>query len=120
MKKYILLLSIITILTNAFCQEINKKLIYGHWNAYYVSNTAFTIHTDSIQQSIGQIIKAAIALAPEHILSPEDSLEKIKHIDVASIRAVAEHLFCKDRFFLTTLGTAKETSIVDKLIVKYL
>jgi predicted Zn-dependent peptidase len=49
-----------------------------------------------------------------------DILDKVKNIDAPSLRMIANSLFCKDRFFLTTLGTAKETSIVDKLIAKYL
>jgi len=74
-------------------------------------------HEDLLTATVWQVENL---IASDLTFEVTDLLEKIKHIDVAAIRAVAEHLFCKDRFFLTTLGTAKETSIVDKLIVKYL
>lgn len=54
------------------------------------------------------------------IYTIEDVLEKIKSIDTPSLRTAAEKIFTKERFFLTTLGTAKETLIIEKLINKYL
>jgi predicted Zn-dependent peptidase len=49
-----------------------------------------------------------------------DLLNKIKRIEAGSIRLLADNLFRKEKFFLTTLGTSKETNLVSKLIEKYL
>ena len=47
-------------------------------------------------------------------------IEKIGKVDASSIRARALDLFIPERMAITTLGTAKETRLVDKLISKYI
>jgi predicted Zn-dependent peptidase len=49
-----------------------------------------------------------------------DLLQKIDKVDTASLRSLALDLFVPSRMALTTLGTAKETRLVEKLIKKYL
>ncbi len=52
--------------------------------------------------------------------SLDDLLEKIHKVEAAQVRALALDLFIPQRMAITTVGTAKETRIVDKLIRKYL
>ena len=47
-------------------------------------------------------------------------IDRIQTIEAPAIRALASDLFVPKRFFLSTLGTAKESLLVDKLIKKYL
>ena len=44
----------------------------------------------------------------------------IDTVEARDIRNIATEIFRKDRFFLTTLGTSKETLLIDKLVNKYL
>ena len=50
----------------------------------------------------------------------DDLLAAIKQVDAAALRALALDIFVPHRLTITTVGTAKETRIVDKLITKYL
>jgi predicted Zn-dependent peptidase len=50
----------------------------------------------------------------------QDLLAKIDKVDAASLRALALDLFVPSRMSLTTVGPAKETKLVSKLIQKYL
>jgi predicted Zn-dependent peptidase len=50
----------------------------------------------------------------------QDLLAKIDKVDAASLRALALDLFVPNRMSLTTVGPAKETKLVSKLIQKYL
>ncbi len=50
----------------------------------------------------------------------ENLLYKIDEIDTTDIRDFANSLFTLDRLFITTLGTAKQTKLVEKLINKFL
>ena len=84
MKKYIILLAIPFMLQKAFAQKLNKDLVFGHWTVYYVSNSQFTMHTDSTEQCISKIVKVATALAPEHRLSTEDSIKTVKEYQLLS------------------------------------
>jgi predicted Zn-dependent peptidase len=52
--------------------------------------------------------------------SLNDILDKINKVDAASIRSLALDLFIPERMTITTVGTAKETKIVDNLIKRYL
>jgi predicted Zn-dependent peptidase len=54
------------------------------------------------------------------IYEVSDLIEKINKVDASSIRARALDLFIHQRMAITTLGTAKETRLVDKLIAKYI
>lgn len=54
------------------------------------------------------------------IFKLEDLIKKIDNAQAAPIRALASDLFKLDNFYLTTLGTAKQTRLVEKLIEKYL
>lgn len=56
----------------------------------------------------------------ELIYDIDDLLEKIKRVDAAQIRSLALDIFIPQRMAITTVGTAKETRIVDKLIGRYL
>ena len=47
-------------------------------------------------------------------------LEKIDKVEAPALRSIALDLFIPERMSITTLGTAKETRLVDKLISKYL
>ena len=49
-----------------------------------------------------------------------DILEKIDKVEANQVRSMALDLFVPQRLSITTLGTAKETRLVDKLIKKYL
>lgn len=50
----------------------------------------------------------------------QDLLNKIDKVDAASLRSLALDLFVPSRMSLTTVGPAKETKLVNKLISKYL
>jgi predicted Zn-dependent peptidase len=50
----------------------------------------------------------------------EDLLYKIDEVDTIQLRDLASELFSLDRLFITTLGTAKQTKLVEKLINKFL
>lgn len=50
----------------------------------------------------------------------EDLLYKIDEVETIQIRDLANELFTLDRLFITTLGTAKQTKLVEKLINKFL
>lgn len=50
----------------------------------------------------------------------EDILQGIYKVDSNSIRRRAQQLFIASNFFLTTLGTSKESTVIEKLIDKYL
>jgi predicted Zn-dependent peptidase len=50
----------------------------------------------------------------------QDLLEHIDNVEAPAIRSLASDLFIGTRAAITTLGTAKETRLVDKLIRKYL
>jgi predicted Zn-dependent peptidase len=54
------------------------------------------------------------------IYEVDDLIEKINKVDASGIRARALDLFIPERMAITTLGTAKETRLVDKLIAKYI
>jgi predicted Zn-dependent peptidase len=50
----------------------------------------------------------------------DDLLKAIENIETAQIRSLALDLFDSKNLVITTLGTAKETRLVEKLIKKYL
>lgn len=50
----------------------------------------------------------------------DDLLYKIDEVETNSLRDLAVDLFSLDRLFITTLGTAKQTKLVEKLINKFL
>jgi predicted Zn-dependent peptidase len=50
----------------------------------------------------------------------EKIVEKIDNVESAVIRSIALDLFVEERMSITTLGTAKETKLVEKLVKKYL
>jgi predicted Zn-dependent peptidase len=50
----------------------------------------------------------------------DDLIEKINKVEASGIRSRALDLFIPQRMAITTLGTAKETRLVDKLIAKYI
>ena len=50
----------------------------------------------------------------------EDVLKEIDRVDVNRIRTLAGSLFRAENFFLTALGTSKESMVLEKLIDKYL
>ncbi len=50
----------------------------------------------------------------------EDLLYKIDEVETIQVRDLANELFSLDRLFITTLGTAKQTKLVEKLINKFL
>ncbi|GAB4146425.1 MAG: pitrilysin family protein [Patescibacteria group bacterium] len=53
-------------------------------------------------------------------LNFEDTLEVIDEIDPIMVRDIANNVFVTDRLSLTTLGTAKETRLIEKLFRRYL
>jgi predicted Zn-dependent peptidase len=50
----------------------------------------------------------------------EDLIAKINKVEANAVRALALDLFVPERMAITTLGTAKETRLVEKLISKYI
>jgi len=50
----------------------------------------------------------------------EEILNAINEVEAAPLRALCMALFVPERMFLSTIGTAKETAIVNKLIRNYL
>jgi predicted Zn-dependent peptidase len=50
----------------------------------------------------------------------EDLLKEVNRVDSNSLRKFAQKLFHACNFFLTTLGTSKESSVIEKLVEKYL
>lgn len=71
-------------LQTAFAQKLNKELVYGHWTVYYASNPSFAMHTDSTAEYVGRMVKTAIAQAPSHLLSTEDSIKLVKQNELLS------------------------------------
>ncbi len=65
------------LMLSAFAQTTDKKLLTGHWKFYYFSTSDYTIHIDSMKQSAAVRVKAAIALAKDHLLSEKDSAELV-------------------------------------------
>jgi predicted Zn-dependent peptidase len=59
-------------------------------------------------------------LSSSLIYDIDDLISKINKVEASSIRARALDLFIPQRMAITTLGTAKETRLVDKLISKYI
>ena len=56
----------------------------------------------------------------DYIWDLEKLLYKIDEIDTTDIRNLANQIFALDNLFLTILGTAKQTRLVEKLIQKFL
>jgi len=54
------------------------------------------------------------------IFKLDELLAKIEKVEAANIRYLADQIFRNDRLAISTLGTAKETRLVDKLLKKYL
>jgi predicted Zn-dependent peptidase len=50
----------------------------------------------------------------------QDLLERIDKVEAPTLRSLALDLFRSDKLVMTTLGTAKETKVVEKIIYKYL
>ena len=50
----------------------------------------------------------------------DDLIQKIDEIDVAEIRELANEIFIPQRLAISTVGTAKESRLIDRLINKYL
>lgn len=50
----------------------------------------------------------------------KELLKKIDMVQAADVRALASDIFRPERLFITTLGPAKETRLVEKLIRKYI
>jgi predicted Zn-dependent peptidase len=71
-------------------------------------------------------LKTATVWAVENYLGSgqmydlQNILDLIEKVEAPSIRSLALDLFVPQRLSITTLGTAKENRIVDRLIVKYL
>lgn len=54
------------------------------------------------------------------IIDSGELIEYIQKVDANHIRSLAMDLFVPERMVITTVGTAKHTPMVDKLILKYL
>jgi predicted Zn-dependent peptidase len=54
------------------------------------------------------------------VFEPEDLIAKIEKVEAPQIRTLANSLFVSEKMAITTLGPAKETRLVEKLIKKYL
>lgn len=78
MKKHLLLSTFLWLLLGSSAQDIDKNLLTGKWKVHYYSVSDFTIDNDSIAYSAGQRVQAAIALAKEHHISSQDSLNLIE------------------------------------------
>ena len=50
----------------------------------------------------------------------EDLVSVIEKVEAPQVRALANDLFTPEKLIITTLGTAKETRLVEKLIKKYI
>ncbi len=59
-------------------------------------------------------------LGTELTFSLDDLIEKINHVEAPNLRALASSLFQANKMIISTLGPAKETRLVEKLIKKYL
>jgi len=59
-------------------------------------------------------------ISSELIFELEDLINEINLVDVNQIRDLANHIFTPDKLAITTLGTAKESRLIDRLISKYL
>jgi predicted Zn-dependent peptidase len=53
-------------------------------------------------------------------INKEDLIESILEVDLNGIRSLAMDLFVPDRAVVSTLGTARQSSVITKLIKKYL
>jgi predicted Zn-dependent peptidase len=52
--------------------------------------------------------------------SIEELLERVEAVEAPEIRNLAGHLFVPQKLSITSVGTTKETRLIDKLIAKYL
>jgi len=50
----------------------------------------------------------------------EEIYDIIDEVDAITVRNLANYLFTPEKLIMTTLGTAKETRLVEKLIRRYL
>lgn len=53
-------------------------------------------------------------------VNKEDLIESISEVDLNGLRSLAMDLFVPERVVVSTLGTARQSSIINKLIKKYL
>jgi hypothetical protein len=53
-------------------------------------------------------------------IEKSDLIDHIQKVDSNHIRSLAMDLFIPQRMVLTTIGTAKNTTFLDKLITKYI
>jgi len=83
----------------------------------YVRGKLIIDHEDVLAATIWHV---EIMLLSGLAITKDDLLEYIAKVDANNIRAMAMDLFVSARLALTTLGTAKHSQLVDKLISKYL
>jgi len=85
-----------------------KEILKGKWIMQQESTVAEIIWQMDNYLSLGELITL------------EDIYNIVDDIDAIIIRDLANFLFSPDKLIMTTLGTAKETRLVEKLVKRYL
>jgi predicted Zn-dependent peptidase len=83
----------------------------------YIKGRLLRSHEDILNQVVWQVERASIG---HDLAELSDFITAIDTIDVASVRALASDLFIPEKLIISSLGPAKETKLIDKLIYKYL
>lgn len=83
----------------------------------FVKGKLLLSHENLLEQVVWEVERYS-ATGQLHELS--DILTLVESVDAAQIRSLATDLFVPSRLVISSLGPAKETKLVDKLIRKYL
>jgi predicted Zn-dependent peptidase len=82
----------------------------------YLKGKLIMLHEDLLLSNIWNIEHM---LGSSLIFSVQDIIEKINKVEANVIRSRALDIFIPDRMAITTLGTVKETKLIEKIIQKF-
>ncbi len=83
----------------------------------FVKGCLIKNHEDLLYSTMWQVENI---ISSEFVYELDDLIKLINKVDSNQLRSMAMDLFVPQRMTITTLGTAKETRLVEKLIRKYL
>jgi predicted Zn-dependent peptidase len=83
----------------------------------YLKGKLIMLHEDLLHSTIWNI---EFLLGSSLIFSVHDLIEKINKIEANVVRSRALDIFIPDRMAITTLGTIKETKLIEKIIQKFI
>ena len=83
----------------------------------YLKGRMIMEHENLLESTVWQ---AESLISSGLIFELDDLIKKIDQVDVAEIRELASQIFIPERLVISTVGTAKESRLIDRLINKYL